>query len=342
MLQAMRRRDVGIGTWFGVRVRLRWTAPLGWLWVGLGGGMAFGWPGVRAFLVGYALLVVLGIVARRHAIRRAGGELHEVSLRFLHVVVDWSGDVTRADAVRIGWAGPRGQALLGMVALAWIAGFGLDVARPHAVPLWVFLALAGPLFALVNLLPVPPLPGDAAWDVLGGPSARTGRMGRVVAWCARWQGVVVTMVVGLVIAWHHLALDVVRWRSHGFAASATLSEIALDRTMWTAAVMLAGAVVWRWVREALDVTVVGRGLVGGAAVLLGAFLGYALCVAAVTQHPYASVRGTSPDDGVGFIAERIFTFSEAFVRGDWLVVPLAFTLAVGIADRLEPLRRRSG
>jgi Zn-dependent protease len=142
----------------GAPVRVHWSAPFGAIAFT---GFAFS-PGLWA---GFFLLVILHELGHAALVQRFGYEVVAVRVHAFGGDCQWSGDPTGAEVAAVAWGGVLVQAVL------WVAAtVALAILGPPSTPVVAALAFTftstNARVIVFNLLPIPPLDGHRAWQLL--------------------------------------------------------------------------------------------------------------------------------------------------------------------------------
>jgi len=147
-----------IFSWRGVPVRLHWTLPLGAFLFG-------GWSLAPMFWLGFVLLVFLHELGHAVLVTRLRHRVVAIDITGFGGMCRWSGAATPIERSIISWGG----------VLAQLAALAVAASLAVAVP-GLRYSLAAPLLSVflhtnlwligLNLLPLPPLDGATAWQIV--------------------------------------------------------------------------------------------------------------------------------------------------------------------------------
>jgi Zn-dependent protease len=159
-----------LGRFRGAPVRLHWSAALG--------AVVFGrFQFVPAFWSCFLVLVILHEMGHATLVRRFRARPLSLDVHALGGLCRWEGEVTRRQRALIAWGGVFAQALAFVVAEAALALCGPPRTAATREIAWAFTESNLWLIAL-NLIPVPPLDGAAAWPLAGMLYRDLGRLRR--------------------------------------------------------------------------------------------------------------------------------------------------------------------
>lgn len=147
-----------VGRWGGTAVRLHWTVALFALYFG---GFRFA-PGVW---LGYILLVLAHEAGHAWFVRRYRYKVISIDVHGMGGVCHWYGNATRDQHIAIAWGGVLAQAALYVAAYALTAITGVPDSPFVWEVLQVFSGVNLTMIAL-NLIPIPPLDGALAWQIV--------------------------------------------------------------------------------------------------------------------------------------------------------------------------------
>jgi hypothetical protein len=142
----------------GAPIRIHWSAPLG--------AIAFtGFAFVPALWAGFFLLVILHELGHAALVRRLGYQVVAVRVHAFGGDCQWAGDPTRADVAVVAWGGVLAQAVLWVAATALVLVLGFPES-PVLAALAVTFTSVNARMILFNLMPIPPLDGHHAWQLV--------------------------------------------------------------------------------------------------------------------------------------------------------------------------------
>lgn len=148
-----------LGRFRGAPIRLHWTVPLG---IVVFTGLRFA-PG--AWLA-FVLIILVHELGHAAAVAYARLRVTSVDVLGFGGLCHWSGDASQRQRVLIAWGGVLAQALLAAVTFASVLALG-HPSSPFAANLVEAFLRPNLGLILVNLLPVPPLNGVEAWEIIG-------------------------------------------------------------------------------------------------------------------------------------------------------------------------------
>ncbi len=146
-----------VGSYRGAPVRIHWSTPIGAFVLT---GLAF----VPGAWVGFLLLVLVHELGHAVLVRRFRLSVLSVDVHGLGGVCRWSGSATDRQRAIIAWGGVLGQAVLLAAALLAAPLVGAS-SSPFVRELRESLIATNLTLMAINLLPVPPLDGAAAWSL---------------------------------------------------------------------------------------------------------------------------------------------------------------------------------
>jgi Zn-dependent protease len=150
-----------IGAPWGIPIRLHWSAVLGALWFTRFSFMPAAWAAFFA-------VIVIHELGHAAVVRGVGKSVTRIEVNALGGLCEWRGETTHRQRVAIAWGGVLAQAVLLAVALVVVQVFGHATTNAWAqvedVAIRVNMIIAG-----LNLLPIPPLDGATAWQLVFGP-----------------------------------------------------------------------------------------------------------------------------------------------------------------------------
>lgn len=148
---------IHVGSYRGAPVRIHWSTPIGAFVLT---GLAF----VPGAWVGFLLLVLVHELGHAVLVRRFRLSVLSIDVHGLGGVCRWSGSATDRQRAIIAWGGVLGQAVLLVAALLAAPLFGPSTS-PFFRELRESLIATNLTLMAINLLPVPPLDGAAAWSL---------------------------------------------------------------------------------------------------------------------------------------------------------------------------------
>ena len=153
--EVVRRGYLQIGRWRGAPVLVHWSTPIG--------AFVFGrFQLVPAFWLGYVALVLLHELGHAWFVRRYKAKVLQVEVHALGGLCTWQGTTTAIQRSLIAWGGVVAQFLAFLVTQAILAIEGPPPNDAMAQLAYLFTHINLWIIA-INLLPVAPLDGAAAW-----------------------------------------------------------------------------------------------------------------------------------------------------------------------------------
>jgi stage IV sporulation protein FB len=149
---------LNLGRWRGALLRLHWSILVGAV---VFGGFRFD----PVFLLGYVGLVLLHELGHALVAWRFGHSVEIIEATGFGGTCHWSGNATPFEESAIAWGGVLAQAVLLVLAHGWLK-WG---SPPTSAAEWTLLSLATGTnlwLIAVNLMPIPPLDGAKAWQIL--------------------------------------------------------------------------------------------------------------------------------------------------------------------------------
>jgi stage IV sporulation protein FB len=148
-----------LGSWRGAPVRAHWTMPLGAFVFGRG-------RFVPGFWLGFVLVVLIHELGHALVVRRFGHRVVAIDLHALGGECRWAGDATPLQRARIAWGGVNAQLVALIVAVVVLAVLG-PRGTAFVDDLADALTFTNAYMIALNLIPVAPLDGAAAWKLPG-------------------------------------------------------------------------------------------------------------------------------------------------------------------------------
>jgi hypothetical protein len=149
---------LNLGRWRGALIRLHWSILLGAV---VFGGFRFD----PVFMLGYVGLVLLHETGHALMAWRYGHSVEIIEATGFGGTCHWSGNATPFEESAIAWGGVLAQAVLLVCAHAWLM-WGTPATSAAE---WTLLSLATRTnlwLIAINLMPMPPLDGARAWQIL--------------------------------------------------------------------------------------------------------------------------------------------------------------------------------
>lgn len=158
-MAAFTRGYLRVGRWRGAPMLLHWSIVLGALFFS-------GFRFAPAFWFGFFALVLLHELGHAYFVRRFGQRVLSVEVNGLGGLCTWAGKVSPIQRAVIAWGGVVAQGFVYLGAQVFLSVQGAPETRAGAEILSV--ATTTNLWVIgLNLLPIRPLDGAAAWPLFG-------------------------------------------------------------------------------------------------------------------------------------------------------------------------------
>lgn len=152
------RGSITLGRFRGAPIRVHWSVLVGILVFS-----GFSFDPVRWLAV--IALIILHEIGHALIVHRLGYQVVAVQVHGFGGHCEWAGDPTRADQAAIAWGGVLAQGLLWIVASIVLLVVGQPSSHALAAVLDVF-TYTNAYSILLNLMPIPPLDGSKAWELI--------------------------------------------------------------------------------------------------------------------------------------------------------------------------------
>jgi Zn-dependent protease len=142
----------------GAPIRIHWSAPFG--------AIAFtGFSLEPGLWAGFFLLVILHELGHAALVWRFGYKVVAVRVHAFGGDCQWAGEPTGAEEAAVAWGGVLAQAVLWVAATVALFVMGPPTSRVVAALAYTFTSTNARMIVF-NLLPIPPLDGHRAWQLL--------------------------------------------------------------------------------------------------------------------------------------------------------------------------------